>query len=202
MGEATQQLPDGKNLLGYTTNQHPDFQGTDIFINEGLNADIPSYQFVADNVTPAAGRNILAIFNRTPKRVRIQNVYCYPRTLAANNITVQLGYINALPTGGTAINAIKHAFDNPDNPTAPNNLVGLKDNSPTSAITASPIAGVIFGGATFSVNTAGTYQIFNAVRNTSSLQMRPNSLDGIILVVTNASSALGTISAHVSLTLD
>lgn len=202
MGEDIQILPDGKNLLGYSTNQHPDFAGTDIFINEGLNADIPTYQFVADGVAATTGKNVLAVFNRTPKRVRIQYVYCYPRTLGNNTVTVQLGYINALPTGGAAINAIKHAFDNPDNPAAPNNVVALKDNSPTSAIVASPIAGVIFGGTTFSNNAAGKYDIFNPVRNMSALQLRPNSQDGIILVVSNASSALGTFTSHVGITLD
>ena len=202
MGEDIHVLPDGKNLLIYKTNQHPDFPQTEINVNEGLTADLPSYQVVADGIAPSVNKNILAIFNRTPKRIRIQSIHCYVKSLGNNNIVVQVGYINALPTGGAAAVLGKHAFDFPNNGTAPNDLVILRDNSPTSAISASPVAGISFGGASFSVNAVGNYNLFMPFRNMSALQLRPNGVEGIVIFVPVASSALGTITTHVGLTLD
>lgn len=192
------QLPDGKRLVVYETDQHPDFSGTSINIQETLNADIPTYQIVADNIAPAANKNILSVFNRlSTKRVRIQQVYVYPRTLANHTITLQLLYINTLPTGGTDISLLKHSADFPSNPAAPNDLVAK------SEATVTPVAGVNpFGGSTFSVNVAGSYVIFESKRNGSALQLRPGGLDGLTLRQVTGTGTTGTISAHLILTLD
>lgn len=197
MPEQVIDLPDGKKLVVYETNQHPDFSGTSINIQEVLNADIPTYQIVADNIAPALNKNILAIFNRlATKRIRIQEVYVYPRTLANHVITLQLGYINAVPTGGTDLPLIKHSADFPNNAASPNDVVAKAE------ATASPIAGQIFGGSTFSVNTAGTYIIFSKTGNGSALQLRAGGLDGLVLRQTVGAGTTGTITAHLVFTLD
>ena len=192
------QLPDGKRLVVYETDQHPDFSGTSINIQENLIADIPTYQVVADNIAPAANKNILSIFNSLlTKRVRIQEVYVYPRTLANHTITLQLLYINSTPTGGTDISLLKHSADFASNPAAPNNLVAKSEATVTPTSGVSP-----FGGATFSVNTPGSYIIFESKRNGSSLQLRPGGVDGLTLRQVTGTGTTGTISAHLTLTLD
>lgn len=197
MPEQFIELPDGKKLVIFETNQHPDFPATSVNVQESLTADIPTYQVVADSISPGLNKNIICIFNRlATKRIRIQSVFVYPRTLANHTVTLQLGYINTLPTGGTDLSFVKHAFDFPNNPAAPNDVVAKAE------ATATPIAGVIFGGSTFSVNTAGKYPIFEASRNGSALQLRPGGLDGITLRQTTGTGTTGTLTAHVVFTLD
>jgi hypothetical protein len=198
MPEQVIDLPDGKKLVVFETNQHPDFVGTSINVQEVLNADIPTYCAVADDVSPALNKNIISIFNNLPsKRIRIQEVYVYPKSLANHIITLQLGYINTNPTtGGTTINIQRFAADFPANPASPN---GVEVRTGATGIT--PTAGVIFGGSTFSVNTAGTYVIFEKARNGSAIQLRP-TLDGLVLRQTAGSGTTGTIAAHIIFTLD
>lgn len=191
------ELPDTKKMVVFETNQHPDFSGTSINVQETLGADIPTYQVVADNVAPALNKNIIAIFNRIPtKRIRIQEVYVYPRSLANHVVTLQLGYINTLPTGGTDLSLIKHSYDFPNNPDPPSDLVAK------SEATVTPIAGYIFGGVTFSVNTAGKYTVFKPEHNASALQLRAGGVDGIVLRQVTGSGTTGTLTAHVVFTLD
>lgn len=189
------ELPDTKKLVVFETNQHPDFSGISINIQETLNADIPTYSIVADNISTALNKNILAIFNKLPtKRLRIQEVYVYPRTLANIAITLQLGYINTEPTGGTPASINRHAVDFPS-PGA-GTIIALAGSTVT------PVADVLFGGNTFNVNVAATYTIFKASRNGSALQLRPNSQDGIVLRQTSGTGTTGTITAHAIVTLD
>src|SRR5215211_2381036 len=124
MPEQVIDLPDGKKLVVFETNQHPDFSGTSINIQETLSADIPTYCAVADDVAPALNKNIISIFNNVAsKRIRIQEVYVYPKSLANHVVTLQLGYINANPTsGGSAISIQKFSADFPNNPASPNGV--------------------------------------------------------------------------------
>lgn len=191
------ELPDTKKLVVFETNQHPDFGSTVVNIQESLVADIPTYQVVADNISPALNKNILCIFNRLQtKRIRIQSVFVYPRSLANHTVTLQLGYINTEPTGGTDLSLIKHAADFPNNPTAPNDVMAKAE------ATVTPLAGIIFGGSTFSVNIAGKYPIFESTRNSSALQLRPGGLDGIVVRQTTGSGTTGTLTVQVVFTLD
>lgn len=191
------ELPDTKKLVVFETNQHPDFLTTSINIQENLDADIPTYQIVADNIAPALNKNILCIFNRlATKRIRIQEVSVYPRSLANHVVTLQLGYINTLPTGGTDLPLIKHSYDFPNNPDPPNDLIAK------SEATVTPVAGFIFGGVTFSVNTAGKYTIFKPERNSSALQLRAGGLDGLVVRQVTGSGTTGTLTANMVFTLD
>lgn len=198
MPEQVIDLPDGKKLVVFETNQHPDFIGTSINIQEVLQADIPTYIATADNVAPALNKNIISVFNNLPtKRIRIQEVYVYPRTLANHIITLQLGYINTTPTGGTAADIIRLAADFPAVPGAPNTVLAH------TGATATPVSGVLFGGNTFSVNTAGTYVIFEKARNGSAIQLRPQpNAEGVVLRQTTGAGATGTLTAHIVFTLD
>ena len=196
MPEQIIELPDGKKLVVFETNQHPDFTGTSINIQEILHADIPTYCAVADNIAPALNKNIISIFNNLPtKRIRVQEVYVYPKTLANHVVTLQLGYINANPTGGTAVDITRYAADFPAPPAEPDTILTM------TGATATPVAGLIFGGSTFSVNTAGTYIIFEKSRNGSSIQLRP-TLDGLTLRQTAGSGTTGGLTAHIVFTLD
>lgn len=187
------ELPDTKKLVVFETNQHPDFPATSVNVQETLIADIPTYSVVADNIAPALNKNIISIFNNlTTKRIRIQQVYVYPRTAANNTITLQLGYINSAPTGGTDLNIARYAADFP---TSSNVIAQSENTSPN------PIANTLFGGITFNLNTAGTYIIFEKKSNCSALQLRPNGQDGIT-VRQVVGSATGSISVHVVFTLD
>lgn len=191
------ELPDTKKLVVFETNQHPDFPGVSINIQEVLTADIPTYTIVANNITPALNKNILSIFNNlTNKRVRIQEVYVYPYTAANNTITLQLGYITSAPTGGTDLTVNRFAVDFAAPPDAPNNLVAQAENTAPN-----PVAGVIFGGITFNLNTAGTYILFEKKSNYSALQLRPGGVDGVC-VRQVAGAGTGAISVHGVVTLD
>jgi hypothetical protein len=191
-------LPDGNKFVVFETNQHPDFLGTSINIQEVLDADIPTYQIVADGITPALNKNILSVFNRlATKRIRIQEVYVYPKALANHVVTLQLMYINTLPTGGTDLSLVKHSADFPNNIAAPNDVVAKAE------ATATPFSpNIIFGGSTFSVNTAGTYVIFEKTRNGSALQLRSGGVDGLVLRQTVGAGTTGTLTAHMVFTLD
>lgn len=191
------ELPDTKKLVVFETNQHPDFPATSVNIQETLIADIPTYTVVADNISPALNKNIISIFNNlATKRIRIQEVYVYPRTAANNNITLQLGYINSAPTGGTDLNISRFAADFNAPPAAPNNVVAQSENTSPN-----PVANTIFGGITFNLNAAGTHIIFEKKSNYSALQLRPNGQDGITVRQVVGSST-GSISVHVVFTLD
>lgn len=192
------ELPDGKKVVIFDTNQHPDFQGTVVNIPEYLYADIPTYTAVANDIAPALNKNIISVWNANgAKRIRIQSVYVYPFTLAANTITLQLLYINAAPTGGTAINVQRITADYPNPPPQPNTILAATGATATPAT-----PNVILGGSTFSVNTAGKYVIFEPTRNSSSIQLRPGSQDGVVLRQTSGAGTTGTVTAHVVFTLD
>lgn len=191
------ELPDTKKLIVFETNQHPDFSGTVVNIQEALFADIPTYIAVADDIAPALNKNIISIWNALPtKRIRIQSIFVYPRTLANHTVTLQTGYINSAPTGGTSITINRHAADFAAPPSPPNTVLAA------TGATATPIAGVIFGGATFSVNVAGKHILFDVTRNSSALQLRPGGVDGIVLRQTTGAGTTGTLTAHVVFTLD
>lgn len=198
MPENIIELPDGKKLVVFETNQHPDFTGTSINVQEVLSADIPTYVAQVNAVAPAANKNILAIWNNlTNKRIRVQEVYVYPFSLANHVVTLQLGYINSAPAGGTAANINRYAFDFPDPQDAAPNTVTAH-----TGITNTPVANVIFGGNTFSVNTPGTYIIFEKKGNGSAIQLRPGGVEGLVLRQTSGSGTTGSLSAGMVFTLD
>lgn len=198
MPETFQELPDGKRLVIFQTSSHPDISGQ-VNIQEFLKADIPSYQISAEGVTLASGKNLLSVFNNLPAtRIRVQNVFAYPRTSANNAITVQLGYINSPPVSGTATGAFNtFAIDFPNNPGPPNNIVHLVGNTSPQ-----PLSGQILGGNRISMSTPNQSEIFSAdrSRNGSALQLRP-TLDGITIKQVEG-GALGTLNCHVIFTLD
>lgn len=197
MPEQVIDLPDGKKLVVFETNQHPDFSGTSINVQETLGADIPTYSVVADNIAPALNKNILSIFNSLPtKRIRIQQVYVYPKTLANHVITLQLGYIDSVATGGTNLTINRLAADFPTPPAAPNTVIAQTGSTNT------PVANILFGGATFSVNVAGVYNIFQKSTNGSAIQLRAGGLDGLVLRQTAGAGTTGTLSVHLVFTLD
>lgn len=196
------ELPDGTKLVVFFTDQLPEFLGEIVNFQTILHSDIPTYSVVADNVSPALNKNILSVFNNlsappspAAKRIRVQEVYVYPRTAANNTITLQLGYINAIPTGGTDLSVINHAADFVNPPAPPNTVLAQTGNTAPN-----PLADLIFGGITFNLNTPGRYPIFEKKWNMSSLQLRP-TLDGLTLRQVNG-GATGTITAHFILTVD
>lgn len=194
-------LPDGKRLVIFETDRHPDFKGTVINIQETLLADIPSYMVVADNVATAINTNLLSVFNNLSatvnKRIRIQHIYCYPRSTAANTVTLQVGYSNVSPAGGTEANFTRMAADFDDRPAAPNTVL-TKVGSTTN-----PIAGIILGGTTLSLNDSfKTYDLFKKDANYSAIQLRPQPNAEGIIVRQVAGSNTGTLTIHVVFTLD
>lgn len=191
-------LPDGKRLVVFETDRHPDFLTTLVNVQETLKADIPTYMVTADNVATANNSNLLSVFNNlTSKRIRIQHVYCYPRTTAANTITLQIGYSSTSPAGGTEATFSRLAADFDDRPAAPDTVV-TKVGSTTN-----PIAGVILGGTTLSLNDSfKTYDLFRPVGNSSSIQLRPQPDEEGIIIRQVAGSNTGTITVHVVFTLD
>ena len=198
MPEGFQTLPDNSRLVVFKTSSHPDISG-EVSIQTGLKADIPSYQISAEGVTLASGKNLLSVFNNLPAtRIRVQNVFAYPRTSANNAITIQLGYINSPPISGTATGAFnRFAIDFPNNPNPPANIVHLIGNTSPQ-----PLSGQILGGNRVSMNVANQSEIFSAdrSRNGSALQLRP-TLDGITVKQVDG-GALGTLNCHVIFTLD
>lgn len=192
-------LPDGNRLVVFSTDRHPDFKGTLVNIQEYVQADIPTYTVVADGISPGANKNILSVFNNltvSNKRIRIQEVYVYPKTFANHNITLQLCYFSTVPTTGTDISVNQHAADFDENPTTANNRVIAKTgNTDTVDLTK------IFGGNTFSMNVAGTYIIFERKGNGSSIELRPG-LDGLSLRQTAGTGTTGTMTTHLVFTLD
>lgn len=199
MPESVIDLPDGKKLVVFETDRHPDFLGTSINVQEVLGADIPTYTIVADNVSPALNKNILTIFNNLPtKRIRVQEVFVYPKTGANNTITLQLGYINSIPVGGTDASINKHAADFDSPPAPPNTLIAVTGNTSPA-----PVAGLIYGGNTFNLNTAATYIIYEKKGNASALQLRPQpNAEGLVLRQTAGSGTTGSLCAHFIVTLD
>lgn len=191
-------LPDATRLVVFETNQHPDISGT-VHIQETLKADIPTYQITAEGVVPASGKNLLSVFNNLPtKRIRVQNVYAYPRVSGNNSVTLQLGYINSVPISGTAVgNFAAFAVDFPNNAAPPNNIVHVIGNTSPQ-----PLSGVVLGGNRIGLNTTDQYEIFSAdrARNGSSLQLRPQS-DGVTVKQVEGGTA-GTLNVHVIFTLD
>lgn len=198
MPETFQTLPDGTRLVVFATNSHPDISGT-ANIQETLKADVPTYQITAEGVTLTSGKNLLSVFNNLPaNRIRVQNVYAYPRTSANSAVTLQLGYINSVPISGTApANFVAFAVDFPNNAAPPNNIVHLVGNTSPQ-----PLSGVVLGGNRVSLSTANQYEIFSAdrARNGSALQLRPTS-DGITVKQVDGGTT-GTLNVHVIFTLD
>ena len=198
MPESFQTLPDNNRLVIFTTNAHPDISGT-VFIQETLKADIPSYQISAEGVTLTSGKNLLSVFNNLPSsRIRVQNVFAYPRTSANNAVTLQLGYINSPPISGTATGSFnRFAIDFPNNPNPPDNIVHLVGNTSPQ-----PLSGQILGGNRISMSVPNQSEIFSAdrARNGSALQLRP-TLDGITVKQVDGGTT-GTLNCHVIFTLD
>ena len=200
MPEQVIDLPDSKKLVVFETNQHPDFTGTSINIQETLRADIPTYLIVGDNITPANNTNLLSIFNNisTGKRIRIQRISAYPRTTANNQPVLQIAYINSSPTGGTDATFSRFAADFPDNETAPNGVISkVLPSSPN------PIAGINLGGNIVNLtNGAGLrkFDLFSVTGNGSALQLRAGQ-DGITIRQV-AGSNTGTLTLEVLFTLD
>lgn len=200
MPEQVIDLPDGKKLVVFETNQHPDFTGTSINIQETLRADIPTYLVVGDNITPANNTNLLSIFNNisTGKRIRIQRVSAYPRATGNNAIVLQIGYIDSSPSGGTDTTFSRFAADFPDNETAPDGIISKV--LPTSP---NPIAGINLGGTVLNLNSSSTLRketLFKVEGNGSALQLRPTE-DGITIRQV-AGSNQGAVTLEVLFTLD
>lgn len=196
-------FPDGSKVVMFSTDQHPDFPSEIVNIQENLQSDIATYTVVADNISPALNKNILSVFNNLPlppsplaRKIRIQDIFVYPRSLANHTVTLQVGYINSVPTGGTDIDIQKHAADYANPPALPDTVVAQTGNTLPN-----PIAGIIFGGSTFSVNVAGKHTLFEAKRNSSALVLRPN-LDGITVRQVTGTGTTGTLTVHLVLTLD
>jgi hypothetical protein len=198
MPETFQELPDGKRLVVFETNQHPDISGT-VNIQATLKADIPTYQISVEGVTLTSGKNLITVFNNLPtKRIRVQNVYAYARTSANNAVTLSLGYINSGPTDGTSgVNFAAFAVDFANNPAPPNNIQYRTANTSPQ-----PISGVVLGGNRISLSTPNQYEIFSAdrARNGSALQLRPTQ-DGITVKQVDGGTT-GTLNCHVIFTLD
>ena len=200
MPEGFQTLPDNTRLVVFKTSAHPDISG-EVSIQETLKADIPTYQITADAVVPASGKNIISVFNNiSGTRIRVQNVYAYPRASGNNTVCLQIGYINSVPLSGT--NTLPSTFsafatDFPVNPPPPSNIVHMTANT-----TPAPVAGVILGGNRISLSTPGKYDIFSAddFRNGSALQLK-GAQDGIVVKQMDGGTA-GTLTCHVIFTLD
>lgn len=201
MPEQVITLPDAKKLVVFETDQHPDFSGISINVQETLRADIPSYLVTADNVTlQSSPTNLLSIFNNISggKRIRIQQISAYPRSTATNTVVLQVGYINAVPTGGTDALFTKLAADFPSNQTAPNGVISKV--LPTSP---NPIANIILGGDIISLDSGSDlkkHTLFEVKGNGSALQLRP-TLDGITVRQVSGTN-LGTVTIEVMFTLD
>ena len=199
MPEQFIELPDGKKLIVFETDRHPDHQGTTVNIQEVLQADIPTYIVTADGVTPGLNTNLLTVFNNNnvSKRIRIQHVYAYSRSSANNTILLQIGYSNTVPVGGTEAIFARLAADFDDRPAAPNTIL-TKVGSSTN-----PVANIILGGARITLNAeVRNIDLFRKQSNYSSIQLRgqPNA-EGIIIRQV-AGSNTGTVTIHVVFTLD
>lgn len=189
-------LPDGKRVVTFETSAHPDISGV-VTIPLGLKADIPTYQITAEGVTLASGKNLLSVFNNLPSnRIRIQEVYAYPRTSANNAVTIQLGYINSIPSGGSDASFTAFAVDFPANPAPPDNVVHKVGNTLPAIV-----SGIVLGGNRIGMNTTNRYSIFTEARNGSAMQLRPNGVDGITIKQVDGGST-GTLNCHVIFTLD
>ena len=200
MPETFQELPDGKRLVVFETSSHPDISGV-VNIQETLKADLPTYQVTADAVVPASGKNIISVFNNiSGTRIRVQNVYAYPRASGNNSVCLQLGYINSAPVSGAATLAstfTAFATDFPQNPPPPNNIIHMTANT-----TPAPVAGVVLGGNRISLSAPDKCDIFSAgdFRNGSALQLK-GAQDGIVVKQMDGGTT-GTITCHVVFTLD
>ena len=199
MPEVFIQLPDGKRLIVFETDRHPDHQGTSVNIQEVLGADIPTYIATADNVATANNTNLLSVFNNNAvgKRIRIQHIYAYPRSNAANTIVLQVGYSNTVPAGGTEADFVRIAADFDDRPAAPDTIL-TKIGSTTN-----PIAGTILGGAILNLNSDfKNVDLFKKQGNYSAIQLRGQPDEEGIVIRQVAGSNTGTVTIHVVFTLD
>lgn len=199
MPEVFIQLPDGKRLIVFETDRHPDHQGTSVNIQETLNSDIPTYIVTADGVTPGLNTNLLTVFNNNAvgKRIRIQHVYAYSRSNANNTILLQIGYTNTVPAGGTEAIFNRLAADFDDRPAAPDTIL-TKIGSTTN-----PVSNIILGGARLTLNAeVRNIDLFRKQSNYSAIQLRgqPNA-EGIVIRQV-AGSNTGTVTIHVVFTLD
>ena len=199
MPEQFIQLPDGKRLIVFETDRHPDHQGTLVNVQEVLQADIPTYIVTADAVAAANNTNLLSVFNNNNvgKRIRIQHVYAYSRSSANNTILLQIGYSNTVPAGGTEAIFTRLAADFDDRPAAPNTIL-TKINSTTN-----PVANIILGGARITLNAeVRNIDLFRKQSNYSSIQLRPQPNAEGIVIRQVAGGNTGTVTIHVVFTLD
>lgn len=163
-------------------------------------AQPPSYIVVADNSTAAANKNHLAIYNRTPVRLRVEHIYAHAYTTSASggNIVLQIGVITTEPTAGTDLTIRKFASDFINNPAPPNDVMA-KNNA-----TVSPLAGWILGGAVVNTNNTDTVpadarNLFKKDLDHSAIQL----LNGEGIVIRQTAGAIaGSVSVYAIITLD
>ena len=193
------QLPDGKRLIVFETDRHPDHQGTSVNMQETLGGDIPTYIVTADNVSASNNSNILSVFNNNNlgKRIRIQHVYAYSRTSANNTIVLQIVYSSTVPAGGSEAIFTRLAADFDDRPATPNTIL-TKIGSTTN-----PVANINLGGARINLNAdLRNIDLFRKQSNYSSIQLRPQPNAEGIIIRQVAGGNTGTVTVHVVFTLD
>lgn len=177
MGETFHVLPDGKRIVVYDTEFHPDISGN-VQIQTFLLSDIPSYTVTGDNITPENNTNLLSVYNNisTGERIRIQEISAYPLATANNSVALQVGYIGSFPSGGTNAVFTEMAADYPPNQTEPNGVIAhVKPDSPN------PVSGRIFGGNIVNLNSTNLSEkviLFQKSANKSSIHLRAGQ-DGI-----------------------
>ena len=193
------ELADLKKLAVFYTDLDPDNPNQTINIQESIEADRATYNICVDNITPALNKNILTVYNNLPnKRIRIHEVYVYPKTLANHVVTLQLMYVpnnqSPLSSGSNVTSFTPHAADYPIVPAEPNTVIARTNPTVTPS-------NIYFGGSTFSVNTAGTYIIFERRGSTIILRPQPNA-EGVTLRQTAGAGTTGGLTAHIILSVD
>lgn len=207
-GESGHIFADNSEFVVYTTDGHPDFQNPKRFVKiETVTfADRPAYMITADNVTPiVAGKHYLTIMNNlqvSQKRIRVQSIECYPKTLGTNNVVIQacVLYNGTTPTlpNGTTLSVLlfnKNNIPNPDPVANPTNHVVAKTGTTNVTFDATRA----FGGKSFSLAAGSSQLLFNASAKASAIQLYPND---ILTVFGTSSATAGTITTHLIFTLD
>lgn len=179
--------------------QIPGLSG-DVYFQYIRLAQPPTYIAVADNSAAANNKNHLTLFNNTNRRLRVEHIYAHVNTTNASggNVVLQIGVLNAAPTGGTDITIRKFSSDFADNPAAPSDVAAK------TGATATPVAGWILGGAVVNTNNGATVPadartLFKKDQDYSSLQLLNG--EGIVIRQTAGATA-GTISVYAIITLD
>ena len=177
------ELPDGNKLATFNPGigNDPDNPTDDISIQETLRADVATYLAVGDNIS-VSNAKLFSLFNNSGFRLRIQKISVIPRTPANNTIFLQVGYINATPSGGTDGLVNKLSVDYPPTGASPPTLISLV---PCKKLPTSPngVSGVNLGNEI--VNLTSTLNlrkqpIFQVEGNGSALILRTGS-DGITI---------------------